>query len=202
MIETDRRVYTPPLDAGDYAAPAEEGAVRRKFMVGALMAIVAAALSAAAWNIYGESVPPPLIAAETGDFKTIAPQASPPISPSHELDDAIEGDKPAAAHPPASDAKAAPLAPSAPAAAQAQGAFLAQLAALRTREEAEAVWRGFTARAPDLARGARMEIQRANLGAQGVYFRLRVGFFDTHERAGSFCARAGQAGQDCMVVSR
>ena len=84
----------------------------------------------------------------------------------------------------------------------ADGSFLVQLAALRSRDDAEMQWRMFQSRAPGLARSARMDIQRADLGAQGIYFRLRAGFFDTRERAGSYCDKAKAQGQDCMVVVR
>ena len=77
-----------------------------------------------------------------------------------------------------------------------------QLAALRTRDDAEMQWRTFQSKAPGLASSARMDIQRADLGAQGIYFRLRAGFFDTRERASAYCDKAKAQGQDCMVVVR
>jgi cell division septation protein DedD len=198
MIEPDRRVYTPPIEAADYApADDEEMGASRKAMMAALMAIVVLALGAAAWNVYGGG-PAPLIAGPAGDFKTITPQAAPPAPTSHEFDDAIEGRAGAAA---SSSASARP-APAAAPGFQARGAFLAQLAALRTQDDADAAWRTFAARAPLLAQGAHTEIQRASLGAAGVFYRLRVGYFDTNDRAGDFCARVRAGGRDCMVVSQ
>ena len=211
MSHADRRVYTPPLDAGEYAMPVEEGGVRRKIMVMVIMAVIIAAVAASAWNIYGAAGPPPLIAAEKGDFKTLAPPPAVADVASHELDDAMASAAAAAPSSSAPDASsAAPVVsaavpapiPAGPFAPQAQGAFLAQIAALRSRDAADEVWRAFSARVPDLAHDAHAQVQRADLGAQGIYYRLRVGFFDSHERAGAFCARVQAAGQDCMVVSR
>jgi len=214
MIDSDRRVYTPAFETDEHVFTPEDGR-RRRLMLGAIMAIVLGAIGAVAWNIYGDSGPPPLIAAEPGDYKTLAPAAPESEDASHELDDAVAGASSAAAKgaqvgapaasapaPQLAASSAAPAVPSGPFAAQAQGAFLAQIAALRSRDAADEAWRVFTARAPALAQGAHAQVQRADLGAQGVFYRLRVGFFDSHERAGAFCARVEAAGQDCMVVSR
>jgi cell division septation protein DedD len=106
----------------------------------------------------------------------------------------------AARAPQAGDAARAPLAPAA--APGPHGRFLVQLAALRSHDEAEQEWRQFGVKAPGLARDAHMDIQRADLGAQGIYFRLRAGYFDTRERAGAYCDKAKADGHDCMVVVR
>ena len=42
----------------------------------------------------------------------------------------------------------------------------------------------------------------ADLGARGIYHRVRAGYFADRENATRFCERIRQMGQDCIVVSR
>jgi cell division septation protein DedD len=214
---SERRVYTPEYDVDEYGLEPDDGG-RRRMMVGALMAIVVLALGAAAWNTYGRSSEIPTFALEDPSFKTMAPAAEEAPAPASELYDAIEGeprplvtkpapgadDKTSAAVLAAPQAPAAPVAnkaPIAPPAATPHG-YVVQLAALRSREEADEAWKLFGTRAPGLQRSAEMSVQRADLGPQGVYYRLRAGFFDTREKASAYCERAKALGQDCMVVVR
>jgi len=82
------------------------------------------------------------------------------------------------------------------------GSFQVQLSALRSREAAESAWSRMQSSAPDLFVGANLDIQRADLGAKGVFYRLRVGTFPNREAAKGFCADVKAAGKDCMVVAR
>lgn len=82
------------------------------------------------------------------------------------------------------------------------GGFQVQLSALRSREAAQSAWSGFQRTAPDLFMGANLDIQRADLGAKGVFYRLRVGAFPDREAAKGFCADVKATGKDCMVVAK
>jgi len=82
------------------------------------------------------------------------------------------------------------------------GAFVAQIAALQSEDGVGPLWRRLADRAPDLFEQARMDVQRADLGARGVYLRVRVGYFPDRENAARFCARMRAMGQDCMAVER
>jgi len=82
------------------------------------------------------------------------------------------------------------------------GAFQVQLSALRSREAAESAWSGFQRTAPDLFMGANLDIQRADLGSKGVFYRLRVGSFQDRATAKGFCVDVQAAGKDCMVVGK
>lgn len=84
----------------------------------------------------------------------------------------------------------------------ATGSYQVQLSALRSRDAARSAWAGFQRSAPDLFMGANLDIQRADLGAKGVFFRLRVGSFADREAAKGFCADVKAAGKDCMVVAK
>ncbi len=82
------------------------------------------------------------------------------------------------------------------------GNFQIQLMALRKEADAHGAWRKVKARHPDLFHGAALDIQRADLGAKGVWFRLRVGSFETRDTAKDFCADVKAAGKDCIVVAK
>ncbi len=83
----------------------------------------------------------------------------------------------------------------------AQGPFLVQLAALQSEEAAEKAWRRISSGEPELYYGANKFIQRADLGAQGVFYRLRVGAFTDRSDAVAFCEAVKQAGTNCIVVT-
>jgi hypothetical protein len=76
------------------------------------------------------------------------------------------------------------------------------LAALRSEEAVSAAWRRFEGRAPDLFSAAQLDVQRADLGARGVYYRVRAGYFASREEAARFCERIRELGQDCVPTAR
>lgn len=84
----------------------------------------------------------------------------------------------------------------------ATGAYQVQLAALRSESAAQTAWTGMLDSAPDLFAGAKLDIQRADLGARGVFYRLRIGTFADRAAAKGFCADVKAAGKDCMVVAK
>jgi len=82
------------------------------------------------------------------------------------------------------------------------GTYQVQLSALRSEDAAKSAWGRMQSSAPDLFQGARLDIQRADLGARGVFYRLRIGTFENREAASGFCADVKAAGKDCMVVAK
>lgn len=217
------RVYTPPPDDDPYhVRTPREGS--RTLLIGAIMGAVALAAAGAAWNTYGFAGPPVTITAD-GDYKTAAPAPVVAAADTNEVYRVMEGASVTAA-----SAPGRPLAPSAidlhpgggaapspvvtpsvlaaPAAiapspaSSASGGYLAQIAAVRSEDAARTAWKETSARNPSLMLGARMDIQRADLGSQGVFFRLRAGYFGDRDQAGAFCDRLKAAGLACMVVSQ
>ncbi|MEM1391511.1 MAG: SPOR domain-containing protein [Pseudomonadota bacterium] len=81
------------------------------------------------------------------------------------------------------------------------GAFEIQLAALRSEASARSAWSAVLTDHSDLFSGAKLNIQRADLGARGVFYRLRIGQFETRAKATSFCSEYKAVGGDCIVVS-
>ncbi len=84
----------------------------------------------------------------------------------------------------------------------ANGPYVAQLAALQSEPATEQAWRRLSSRAPQLFAHARLDVERADLGARGVYYRVRAGYFADRENAARFCERIRQMGQDCIVAAR
>jgi len=82
------------------------------------------------------------------------------------------------------------------------GPYVAQLAALQSEDAVDVAWRRLASRAPGLFAQARLDVERADLGARGVYHRVRAGYFADRDNAARFCERIRQMGQDCIVVSR
>lgn len=130
-----------------------------------------------------------------------------PVEPVTDLADAPP---PAAAAAPVAEAPAAapqaaavtlPQGPRARFAFAADGAYLVQIAALRSEETAESQWKRVTASAPELYYGATKIIQRADLGSEGVFYRLRVGAFADRSEASAFCDAVKEAGANCIVVN-
>ena len=82
------------------------------------------------------------------------------------------------------------------------GDFLVQVAAFRSRDEADAAWRALESRHSDLLSGHAQDVQTADLGDRGVYHRLRIAAFGDRSAAGVVCDQLKARGQDCIVVRR
>jgi cell division septation protein DedD len=79
------------------------------------------------------------------------------------------------------------------------GAVVLQLGAFDSQELANGAWARFRARYPGLA-GLSQDVQRANLGAKGVVYRLRVGPFADRTAATDACVQLKAAGTNCFVA--
>ncbi len=123
--------------------------------------------------------------------------ASPPAAVAAEAAPVAE----AVVAPPQPAAAEAPQGPRVRFAFAADGAYLVQIAALRSEDAAESQWKRVTASAPELYHGATKIIQRADLGSEGVFFRLRVGAFADRSEASAFCDAVKEVGANCIVVN-
>ena len=81
------------------------------------------------------------------------------------------------------------------------GMYQVQLAAFRSQDAAETAWAKMNSTKPDLYRSAQKRIQRADLGAKGVFYRLRVGSFAERADASEFCDAVKAGGDNCIVVT-
>lgn len=90
----------------------------------------------------------------------------------------------------------------APPPSPAAGSFLIQLGAFNSGERAEAGWRTVRDKHSSLLGGLASDIQLADLGAKGIFHRLRAGPFSSRAAADAVCAELKAKKQDCMVVPR
>lgn len=105
---------------------------------------------------------------------------------------------PAPAAPPARTA-AAPAASSGASSVPA-GAYVVQIASVRSEAEAQATWRSAQTRYADLLRGQPFSTKRADLGDKGIYYRAQVGNFSSRDGAVSLCEALRAQGTTCMVT--
>lgn len=86
--------------------------------------------------------------------------------------------------------------------AAAQGRFQVQLIAVRSQQAALNEWSRLTVQDPALFADVRLDVQRADLGERGVFYRLRVGDFSDRAAADSYCREIKLSGRNCIVVTR
>jgi cell division septation protein DedD len=106
--------------------------------------------------------------------------------------------EPVATQPEPQPQPAAPAA-SASAASAVSGTHVVQVGAFRSDAEANAFFDRLAGKFGALVEDKRPDIERADLGARGVYHRLRVGPFASREEAQSYCGQLKNGGQDCLV---
>lgn len=149
----------------------------------------------------GEAEPDPLVSPAPSEIVPDVPETA-------ERTDMAEGPsmrtdrldaEPGAAPEPAPQPRQAPTSRFA---FSAEGNFLVQVAALRSEEGAEEAWSTLSVKHGDIFEGATRYIQRADLGAKGVFFRLRAGRFQDRAEAVSFCDALKADGGSCIVVER
>lgn len=129
-----------------------------------------------------------------------APAAPPPETPTE------TPPAPAAPQAPVAAPAAAPVAPpAAPSAAVANaataGQVVAQIAAFRTRANAEGGWQRLRAAHPEVLGDRPLILHEVDLGTRGIYYRVRTGPFADTAEAMAFCDRLRAQDQACVVIS-
>jgi cell division septation protein DedD len=105
-------------------------------------------------------------------------------------------------------AEAAPAVPSAtPSTTQevalpAAGAYVVQLASLKSRAGVDAFWARVQKAFPDLLGGRELAVQSVDLGSRGIFHRVQAGFFPDRASASALCASLKARKQDCLVTRR
>jgi len=171
-------------------------------------------------NVYNDPVSPEQEA--KGSALAPPPPPTPAEAPPIRLSQAVPAPAPARPAPapaPARPAAAAPAPAAAPPAPTAQaprpaqpaaapaGAGLAlsgtavlQIGAFESQELANGAWAAFRSRY-DAAGALAPDVQRADLGAKGVVYRLRVGPFADRTAATDACVKLKAAGATCFVAA-
>jgi|GEM_PF-4544326 hypothetical protein len=76
-----------------------------------------------------------------------------------------------------------------------------QLAASRSKADAEQVWQNLRQRHTDVLGALDGSVVAADLGSRGVYYRLRAGPFGDRDGADSVCRALAEQHVDCFVVA-
>ncbi len=98
----------------------------------------------------------------------------------------------------ATPAEPAPTRPSVASGLALSGSHVVQVGAFRSNDEALAQWSGMQSRLGAVIGDKTFDIEAADLGAKGVYHRLRIGPFSSSDAASAYCATLKQNGQDCL----
>lgn len=128
-------------------------------------------------------------------------EAEPEAAPAEE---AADPEPQPAPEEPQQNAAAEPAEPEtqeAPAAA-AEGAFMVQLASASNQEAVEREWTRMQERHPEQLGGLSLNVERADLGDRGVFYRLQAGPLSSRDAAESLCAELKAQQQDCLVRAR
>jgi len=135
-----------------------------------------------------------------------APAAKPEVKPAVTTPKPVETKSAAASKTPTTVAKPVETAklPPPPAAKEeaapvAGGAYVLQIGAYKSQSDADAAWRTFKSKHP-MAAGYSENVQKADLGDKGTWYRLRMGGFSDKTAAASFCDKLKADGGNCLVA--
>jgi hypothetical protein len=135
-----------------------------------------------------DMTPRPSIEEQPAEVAAVEPMPAPAV------------DAPAAAAEPGTLANAAPEAATPPSADAASGGYLVQLSAQRSMDQAQSAYAAAQGRFPSVLGSLSPQIQEANLGEKGIYFRVRVGPWASRDEAIGVCESLKAAGGSCFVT--
>ncbi len=149
-------------------------------------------------NIVEAAPPPP---------PAVKEEQAPPVKEPVVLAPAPAPAPPAPAPVPAPPAPKAPPAPAkpepvpAPPTPTAKQGYMVQLSALKTEDAAKAEWQRIIKQNGDVLGGLSMNIQRADLGAKGIFFRLRGAYLPDRKSAEGICAKLATRKVGCLIIA-
>ena len=79
------------------------------------------------------------------------------------------------------------------------GAYVVQVSAQKTEDEARASYQVLQQKYPSVLSGRDPIIRRAELGQSGTWYRVHVGSFATSDQATALCNNLKDAGGQCIV---
>jgi cell division protein FtsN len=98
--------------------------------------------------------------------------------------------------------KPVPVKVDAPPAAAAKGAYLLQIGAYKSQADADAAWKAYKGKHAALLSGYGSDVQKANLGDKGTWYRLRVAGFSDRDVASALCDRLKADGAGGCIVGK
>lgn len=154
-------------------------------------------LRAAQESPAAKTLPPPARAAAA----SIPPKvtSAPPVAtaPPAQLGLAVKAPKPAVpvklAEPPKPITAAKPV-------AAAPGAYVLQIGAYKSQDEAMAAWNAYRTKHGALLSGMAPDVQKADLGAKGTWYRLRTGSFADKGEASALCDKLKADNGACFLA--
>jgi cell division septation protein DedD len=154
----------------------------------------APAKSVAALIQQANSVPEPVKPAPPAAKANSAPPAMKPAMTS-------PGTATGAPRPLVASAAKAPPAPAPVAAAKpvSTGGFVLQIGAYKSQADAEGAWKTYKAKHAALLSGYSDDVQQADLGEKGTWYRLRIGGLSDKEVATALCDRLKADGGACIL---
>lgn len=81
----------------------------------------------------------------------------------------------------------------------ASGGVALQIGAFKSRAEADAAWRAYSGKHAALLKGYGPDVQEADLGDKGTWYRLRIAGFGDREMASALCDRLKADGGGCFL---
>jgi cell division protein FtsN len=83
-----------------------------------------------------------------------------------------------------------------------KGAFVVQILALKDEAAARKSWAQLVKRHPKVLAGHALDVEKADLGAKGTWYRVRAAGYASRAAAAAACSQLKAAGQDCMPRKR
>jgi len=119
-------------------------------------------------------------------------QPSAPIGPATAAPRALASSAPPAAKP-------APVAAPVASAPAASGSTVLQIGAYKSRGDADTAWNTYKTKHASLLSGYSPDVQQADLGEKGTWYRLRIAGFPSREVATGLCDRLKADGGSCFL---
>jgi cell division septation protein DedD len=82
------------------------------------------------------------------------------------------------------------------------GSHLVQVGAFRSQAEADGQWSKMQGKLGAFLDGKGKDVEVADLGSKGTYYRLRVGPFASADDAKTYCAGLKERGTDCLIKAK
>jgi len=158
-------------------------------------------------SIYNDPIPPEEEAESSAlaEVPPPAPEALPPEPPPAPIETAeVQPPAPAPANPSPVPAAPAPIPAPAPAATTASavsGGAVLQVGAYPSEALALEAWQNFQAEYSAFFAGLSPDIQRADLGERGIWYRVRIGPYADDTAANAACERLVAIGGSCFVAA-
>ncbi len=146
-----------------------------------------------------QTTPPPVVAARPPAVKET------PVPPTAQVQPPVQETKPTptTVPEPAVVASVPPTPPAPPAAVAtpAKGSYVIQLASVSSKPDADKEWGRLRRAHADILGGLTLDIQQADLGAKGTFYRVRGGMID-EASARQLCAELSKRKVGCIVAKK